>query len=217
MDHSPLAIVGYAYRAPQIGRKGLWEFLEEAKSAWSAVPADRFNQEAFYHANPEKCGFFSSKGAHFLPDDLYSFDAAFFNLKADEARAMDPQQRMLLECAYEAAESAGWTLSDLVGADVGVFAANQMSEYTMDTLDDVATTNKYTGLGITASMIANRVSHFFGLSGPSIAVDAACAGSSYALHMACQSLRAGECSAVFVGASSLLVGPKVWTTLDTIG
>jgi len=105
-SNMPLAVVGYAYRAPGVGRKGLWEFLADAKSAWSEVPADRFNKDAFYHAG-DKPGFFSSEGGHFLPDDVYAFDASFFNIKAEEARSLDPQTRFILECAFEAAESAG--------------------------------------------------------------------------------------------------------------
>ena len=101
-DDTPIAIIGYSYRAPGVGRKGLWEFLTEAKSAWSKVPSDRFDQDAYYHPNSEKAGCFSTKGGHFLPDDIYSFDAAFFNLRAEEARVVDPHHRMMLECAFEA-------------------------------------------------------------------------------------------------------------------
>ena len=84
-ERSPLAIVGYAYRAPGVGRKGLWEFLEEGKSAWSPIPCDRFNQDAYHHPNAEKPGFISSEGAHFLPDDIYTFDPSFFKISTEEA------------------------------------------------------------------------------------------------------------------------------------
>ncbi|KAK8123107.1 hypothetical protein PG984_011777 [Apiospora sp. TS-2023a] len=217
MEQPPLAIVGYAYRAPGVGRKGLWEFLKEAKSAWSPIPPERFKQDAFYHPDPEKCGSFTSKGGHFLPDDIYAFDAAFFNLKADEARVVDPQHRLLLECAFEAAESAGLTLSDLWRQNIAVFSAHDSSEYTTGILEDTATTNKYAGIGIPPAMVANRLSYFFGLTGPSVALDAACAGSSYALHQACQCIWAGNCSAAFVGGSSLLIRPEIWTLLDSLG
>lgn len=112
----PIAVVGYAYRAPGVGRKQLWEFLAEAKSAFSSVPPDRFQQDAFYHHNPEKAGCISSKGGHFLSDDIYAFDAPFFNITAEEAASIDPQHRMLLECAFEASESAGWPLAQLAGS-----------------------------------------------------------------------------------------------------
>lgn len=213
----PLAIVGYSYRAPSVGGKGLWEFLSEAKSAWSPVPADRFSQDAFYHPKHEKAGTFSSKGAHFLPGNVYSFDAPFFNLRADEARAMDPQQRMLLECAFEAAENAGIPLVDLAGSNVGVFAANESLDYGDQTTQDPPSMNQYTGIGMAPCMFANRLSYFFDLKGPSISVDAACASSSYALHMAAKSVQSGECDAAFIGGAHLILSPTPWIILDNAG
>ncbi|KAI4106161.1 MAG: hypothetical protein LQ339_003159 [Xanthoria mediterranea] len=213
----PLAVVGYAYRAPGVGRKGLWEFLEEGKSAWSSIPPDRFNHDAYYHPDAEKPGFISSKGAYFLPDDLYAFDPSFFKISAEEARSMDPQHRILLECAFEAAENAGFPLPDLLGSNTGVFAAGVDSDYNISIAKDIPTSSKYVAAGVAGSMFANRLSHFFGLTGPSITVDAACASSAYALHLACQNVLAGECSTAFVGGSKLLIGPFQWMALDMMG
>ena len=216
-EQTAIAIVGFAYRAPGVGGKGLWEFLAESKSAWSPVPADRFDQDAFYHHDPEKPGCVSSRGAHFLPDDIYAFDAAFFNLTPDEAHAMDPQHRLLLECAVEAAEAAGIRLNDLAGTNMGVFAAHEISEYAQLLGEDLPTTSKYMATGTGACMFANRLSYFFDLSGPSVSVDAACASSTIALHLACQSLRSGECNTAFVGAASLIISPHMMSVLDTMG
>jgi acyl transferase domain-containing protein len=211
----PIAIIGSAYRAPGVGRKGLWEFLAEARSAWSTVPADRFQQSAFHHM--EKPGFFSSAGAHFLPDDIYAFDPAFFNITADEARAMDPQHRILMECALEACESAGLSLATIANTQTGVFAALAQPEYGYQAVEDLPTSNKFTATGVASTMFANRLSYWFNLKGPSITVDAACASGSYALHLACQSIRAGECKSTFVGGCSLIVSPATWVLLDTLG
>lgn len=213
----PIAVVGFAYRAPGVGRKGLWEYLAEAKSAWSRVPADRFDQDAFYCPDSEKAGCFASKGGYFLPDDVYGFDAPFFNLRAEEARAVDPHHRMMLECALEAAESAGLSLADIAGANIGVFAALGASEYGQQMSEDLPSTTTWASTGTAPCMFANRLSYFFDLTGPSISLDAACASSSYAVHLACQSLRSGECNAAFVGAASLLLGPNMWILLDTMG
>lgn len=89
----PLAIIGVAYRAPGVGRKGLVEFLTEARSAFSLVPKDRFDHESFYHNDSAKPGALAVKGAYFLPDDIYAFDAPFFNITPEEAASMDPQLR----------------------------------------------------------------------------------------------------------------------------
>ncbi|KAK8023590.1 Highly reducing polyketide synthase ACRTS2 [Apiospora rasikravindrae] len=214
--NTPLAIVGYAYRAPGVERKGLWEFLADAKSAFSEIPSDRFNKDAFRHISG-KAGFFPSEGGHFLPDDVYAFDASFFNIKAEEARSLDPSTRLMLECAFEAAESAGLTLPELAGANIGVFAQATFSDYSMRLMEDLQTANKYAGLGISQSLVANRLSYFFGLTGPSVSVDAACAGTTYALHQACQSVRAGDCSAALVGAASIISGPEMWVALAALG
>lgn len=162
-NKEPIAIVGYAYRAPGVGRKPLWDFLAEGRSAWSRVPAERFDQDAYHSSDRDKAGTFAPAGAHFLPDDVYAFDAAFFNIRQDEARAMDPQHRLVLETAFEAAENAGITIGELAGANVGVFAANESSEYYAQSLDDLPTTSKYTATATAACMFANRLSYFLDL------------------------------------------------------
>ncbi|CAM1509651.1 Fc.00g033900.m01.CDS01 [Cosmosporella sp. VM-42] len=216
-NHSPIAIIGVSYRAPGVGRKGLWEYLAEAKSAWSKVPTDRFDYDAFYYPDKDKAGCIAAAGGHFLPDDVYSFDAPFFSLRAEEARAVDPHHRMLLECALEAAESAGVSLLDLAGSNTGVFSAIGSPEHGHMLGEDTPSSSTWTCTGGAPCMFANRLSYFFDLSGPSIALDAACASSTYAVHMACQSLQAGECDAAFVGGAALLLGPGQWSFLDTMG
>lgn len=89
----PIAVIGVAYRAPGVGRKGLFDFLSEAKSAFSRVPEDRFDHESFHYSDSAKPGALSAKGAYFLPDDIYAFDAPFFNITAEEAVSIDPQVR----------------------------------------------------------------------------------------------------------------------------
>ncbi|KAL8673561.1 MAG: hypothetical protein Q9168_002015 [Polycauliona sp. 1 TL-2023] len=173
--------------------------------------------DAFPAPASKKPGFISAKGGHFLPDDIYAFDPSFFRISAEEARAMDPQTRILLECAFEAAESAGFPLSDLLGSNTGAFAAGVDPDYVFSIAKDMIGSSKYTALGVAHSLLANRLSHFFGLTGPSMTVDAACASSSYALHLACHSILAGECSTAFVGGSKLLMGPFLWSGLDTMG
>nr|ALQ32775.1 putative polyketide synthase [Fusarium babinda] len=216
-EHSPIAIVGLSYRAPGVGRKGLWEYLAEAKSAWSKVPADRFDYDAFHHPDKDKAGCIAAVGGHFLPEDIYSYDAPFFNLRPEEARAVDPHHRMLLECALEAAESAGISLTDLAGSNTGVFSAIGSPEHGHMLGEDMPASSTWTCAGGAPCMFANRLSYFFDLSGPSIALDAACASSTYAVHMACQSLQAGECSSAFAGGAALLLGPSQFSFLDTMG
>ncbi|KAI1810659.1 putative polyketide synthase [Poronia punctata] len=216
-NDTPIAVVGLSYRAPGVGRKGLWDFLAEARSAWSKVPADRFDYDAYHFPDKEKAGCIAAAGGHFLPDDIYSFDAPFFNLRSEEARAVDPHHRMLLECALEAAESAGISLHELAGSNTGVFSAIGSPEHGHMLGEDLPASSTWTCPGGAPCMFANRLSYFFDLTGPSVALDAACASSTYAIHMACQSLRTGECSSAFAGGSALLLGPGQWSFLDTMG
>ncbi|KAJ3545058.1 hypothetical protein NM208_g2700 [Fusarium decemcellulare] len=216
-DRSPIAIVGLSYRAPGVGRKGLWEYLAEAKSAWSKVPPERFDYDAYHYPDKDKAGCIAAQGGHFLPGDVYSFDAPFFNLRTEEARAVDPHHRILLECALEAAESAGISLMDLAGSNTGVFSAIGSPEHSHMLGEDMPASSAWTCAGGAPCMFANRLSYFFDLSGPSIALDAACASSTYAVHMACQSLLAGECDSAFAAGAALLLGPGQWSFLDTMG
>ncbi|KAG6016048.1 Type I Iterative PKS [Claviceps pusilla] len=219
MDHDvPVAVVGLSYRAPGVGRKGLWEFLEQARSAWTEFPPDRFDQKAYWNpGNVEKSGAFRTKGAHFLSEDVYAFDAAFFHMRVEEARASDPQHRMMLECALEAAEDAGKTLLDLAGKNVGVFMGAGQNEYAQRLGDDDHTANTMSATGVSSCMLANRISYFFDIGGPSVVLDAACASSVYAAHQAVSALQNEECSAAFLGSATLSLTPGNWLALEKTG
>ena len=218
MPHdNSIAIVGLSYRAPGIGRKGLWDYLNQARSAWTKIPTDRFDQSAYYKAGADKSGVFRAEGAHFVPDDIYAFDAGFFNMRAEEARNSDPQHRMMLECALEAAEDAGYGLVDLAGKKIGVYIGGGQHEYSQRLADDQFSAKTFSATGVAPCMVANRISYFFDIDGPSVALDAACASSVYAAHQAVLALRNGDCNAAFVGAAALTLGPGGWLALEKTG
>jgi acyl transferase domain-containing protein len=218
MDNDiPIAIIGLSYRAPGIGRTGLWEYLEQARSAWSEFPADRFDHTAFWKPGGDRSGVFRAEGAHFLPQDIYAFDAAFFQMRAEEARSSDPQHRLMLECALEAAEDAGKSLLDLAGKNIGVFVGSGQHEYSQRLGDDHHAANTFSATGVAPCMAANRLSYFFDIDGPSVTLDSACASSVYAAHQAVSALRNGECDAAFVGAAALSLGPGGWLALEKTG
>ena len=148
-----------------------------------------------------------SRGGHFI-EDVAQFDAQFFSISPEEARAMDPQQRLLLESTYEALENAGIPLHILVGQNVGVFVGGSFSEYALHSLRDMETLPVQHLSGTADSILSNRLSHFFGIHGPSLTVDTACSSGLTAFHLACQSLRAGESSQAIVGGSHLILMPE---------
>ncbi|RYC55767.1 hypothetical protein CHU98_g10440 [Xylaria longipes] len=213
----PIAVVGLAYRAPGVGRRGLWDYLAQARSAWTNIPPARFDASAYWKPGADKSGVIKSEGAHFVDDNVYAFDAGFFNIRAEEARNSDPQHRMLLECALEAAEDAGHSLLDLAGKKIGVFIGSGQHEYSQRLGDDPHAAKTWSATGVAPCMAANRLSYFFDIDGPSITVDAACASSLYAVHQAVSNLRNRECDGAFVGAASLCLGPGGWIALEKTG
>ncbi|QSZ34031.1 hypothetical protein DSL72_005611 [Monilinia vaccinii-corymbosi] len=208
----PIAIVGMSCRLPgNVSTPDeFWELCSRARSGWSEMPKERFETASFYHPNPGKAGCFNAAGGNFLKEDVGLFDAPFFNLTAQEATSMDPQQRILLECTFEALESAGIPNHEVVGKDMGVFVGGSFSEYESASYADADSIPMYQATGCAFAMQSNRISHFFDLRGPSFTMDTACSSSLVALHQACQSLRNAECTSAIVGGCHLNIGPENW-------
>ncbi|KAJ5413478.1 hypothetical protein N7465_005783 [Penicillium sp. CMV-2018d] len=206
----PIAIVGMACRLPPdiSTLTEFWGFCAHGRSAWTENPEQRFGNAAFWNPNPDRKGKVNNKGGHYLKHNLAHFDAPFFRITADEAKAMDPQQRFLLEIAYQALENGGFSLEEMSGKNVAVFAANAFSDYLHGITRDPETAAKFVMTGCDPSMIANRISHFFDFHGPSITVDTACSSGLTALHMACQTLQSGEVPYAIVAGAHLNIYPQ---------
>ena len=127
----PIAIVGMSCRLPgNVSTPDeFWELCSRSRSGWTPVPKERFESASFHHPNPGKRGCFNAAGGNFLNEDVGLFDAPFFSLTAQEATSMDPQQRILLECTFEALDSAGIPKHEIVGKNVGVFIGGSFAEY----------------------------------------------------------------------------------------
>ena len=217
VGNPPLAVIGMACRLPGdvTTPAELWELCSRSRSGWSEIPKNRFNAEGFYHPNSQKIGAFNSKGAHFLSQDLAVFDAPFFNITAAEATAMDPQQRIALECTFEALEAAGITKESIAGQPVGVFAGGSYADYELNSLRDLDTCPPFSATGNAACMLANRISYYFDCRGPSHTVDTACSSGLTALHLACQSLRMGDSKMAIVAGSHLTILPDHFVSMST--
>nr|POF04498.1 reducing polyketide synthase pks1 [Quercus suber] len=180
-----VAIVGYSCRLSGhvTSPEDLWELCSRARSGWCEIPANRFSKDAFHHPNPSKKGCFNPKGGYFLQQDIAAFDAPFFNMTAQEAIAMDPQQRILMECTFEALENAGIPKESVIGKNVGVFAGGSFADYELNNCRDTDTSPMYQATGCAAAMLSNRLSYYFDLRGPSATFDTACSSSLVALHI----------------------------------
>ncbi|MBE1576291.1 polyketide synthase [Amycolatopsis roodepoortensis] len=213
-----VAVVGMSCRfAPDLDSPGkLWEFLIDGRDSVREMPERRWSSYAA--ASPQATNILrktTRKGA-FL-DDIEGFDADFFGISPREADFLDPQQRIILELAWEALVDAGLPPHLLRGSETGVFVAANSNDYGRRLLEDVGRTGAYAVNGTTYYGIANRISYFLDLRGPSLAVDTACAGSLTALHLACQSLRIGETPVAIVGGVNIMASPTLNIALEAAG
>ncbi len=203
-----LAIVGVACRYPggATSPEAYWRLLRDGKDAIREVPADRWNIDAVFDANPNAKGKMYTRNGGFL-EDVLGFEPTFFGISPREARSMDPQQRLLLEVTWEALENAGIAPASLAKTNAGVFVGVYANEYS-SFMDDPGTLDVSSLTGTLHSVAAGRISYTFGFQGPCVTIDTACSSSLVALHLACQNLRLGECDVAIVGGSSVILSPK---------
>ena len=145
-----------------------------------------------------------------MRQDVAAFDANFFKISHNEALAIDPQQRLMLEVAYEAFENAGLPIEAIAGTQTGCFVGNFTTDYREMLFRDPDAAPLYTVTGTGTSLVSNRVSWFYDLKGPSFTVNTACSSSLVALHQACQSLRSGDSRMAIVGGSNLILSPEMF-------
>jgi acyl transferase domain-containing protein/NADP-dependent 3-hydroxy acid dehydrogenase YdfG len=208
----PVAVIGIAGRFPMAENlDAFWENLKSGKDCITEDSGERWgNQNRADRRGGNSSG--PPVWGGFL-EGADSFDARFFKISPREAELMDPQERLFLETAWETLEDAGYTRATLPrlsakhpGGKVGVFVGVMYGHYQLYAAEEMQKGNPVAPLSAYWA-IANRVSHFFNLSGPSMAVDTACSSSLSAIHLACESLRRGECKMALAGGVNLTVHP----------
>lgn len=224
----PVAIVGFSCRLPggNSSPTKLWDFLEQGKVASNKVPASRFNIKGHWDGS-HKPGTMRPLGGMFLDDvDLADFDASFFEISGTEAIAsksypliyvrispltvnvtVDPNQRQMLEVVYEGLENAGIPLEQVNGKPVACFVGAYSSDYGDMQNRDPEDRPANNAIGIGRAIMANRISYFLNIKGPSITIDTACSGSLVGLDMACRVLQSGEVDAAIVATSNIYLNP----------
>ncbi|KAK6640571.1 hypothetical protein RUM44_012267 [Polyplax serrata] len=140
---------------------------------------------------------------------LTKFDASFFGFHYKQAHTMDPMGRLLLERAYEAIIDAGVNPRQLKGKKCGVFIGACFSESEKTWFYEKINVNGFGITGCSRTMLANRISYWLGVQGPSYTVDSACSSSLYAMEHAYQSIRDGHCDMAIVGSCNLCLHPYV--------
>ncbi|MBE1530411.1 type I polyketide synthase [Actinomadura algeriensis] len=211
----PIAIVGMACRLPGgvNDAQDYWELLLDGRNAVGEVPADRWDADALYDPDPHVPGRMNSRWGGFL-DDVAGFDAEFFGISPREAAAMDPQQRILLEVAWEALEQAGIEPGGLAGSRTGVFAGIYHSDYRGL---QAAEPDAYSSTGTAHSVAVGRIGYLLGSRGPGVAVDTACSASLVSAHLAGQSLRLREIDLAVVGGVNVILDPGTQIAMSQWG
>lgn len=208
-----IAVTGMACRFPKSPSVDtFWNNLRAGVDCIGDIPEDRWDVEAFYNADPAAVGSIYVKQAGFI-SDVHLFDHEKFRITKVEAQTMDPQQRLFLEVGRTALEDAAWIgtekalrkpLSDWSGR-VGVFVGVCLPDWTYSL--DPEKIQVCSGTGLVPSLVSNRFSYVFGLTGPSFSVDTACSSSLVAVDLAVQKLRTACCDAAIVGGVQLNLSP----------
>ncbi|MEV6877810.1 type I polyketide synthase [Amycolatopsis sp. NPDC051128] len=187
-DEDPVVLVGMACRFPGgvASPEDLWDVVAEGRDVVSSFPVDR--------------GWGTGSGG--FVDDVAGFDAEFFGISPREALGMDPQQRLVLECSWEALERAGVDPSSVRGSDLGVFIGAMRGDYRTD--------GDYGLTGGAGSVVSGRVAYVLGTEGPAISVDTACSSSLVALHLAAESVRRGESTMALAGGVTAMSSPVLF-------
>lgn len=206
-DIFDIAIIGLAGKYPESDTlDDLWEHLKNGDDLVKDVPVERWNMEKFYSSSQnDNNKIYTTKGCFI--DDIDKFDPLFFSITPKEAQFMDPQERISLENVWSLFEDAGMTRSSISKSDncVGVFWGVMNNDYVQ------------CGGKTSYWSMANRISYIMNFTGPSLAIDTACSSSLTAIHLACQSIRNGECSMAVAGGVNLILSPEHYINLCNMG
>ncbi|KAL2823450.1 hypothetical protein BDW59DRAFT_163230 [Aspergillus cavernicola] len=203
-----IAIVGMACRvAGADDLDEFWQLLCSGESQHRVMPRERYiNYETPWRPEASKRPWFGN-----FVRNIDAFDHRFFKKSPREIMSQDPQQRLILQVAYQALESAGYFSRPLVDKDVGCYIASCTVDYEHNVNCHPA--SAYAATGLLRSFLPGKLSHYFGWRGPSLCIDTACSGSAVALHHACRAILNGDCTAALVGGANAITSPLAYDNL----
>lgn len=212
-EYGKIAVIGMALKLPMADTpEEFWNNLINSKDCITEIPSSRFSLDTFYAPQKGVSGMSYSKWGGFI-NNVDKFATSFFKIDKEEAKYIDPQQRIFLELALEAFHRAGYSRKKLSNSKTSVIVGARSSTYYAS---DNNTEHDYPKnlTGNITNFIAARVSDFFNLKGPSFAIDTACSSSLVAIHYACKMLNEGECNMAIAGGIDLKLTPLPYLTLS---
>ncbi len=210
----PIAIIGLSGYLPKSRSvQDFWRALDNDEDLLEEIPKSRFDWQKHYDPSAADAMKSHTKWGGFIPD-IRGFDARFFQMLPNDAKRLDPRQRLLLMSVYHTLEDAGYAPESLRKTRTGMFVGAEENEYVKLSQWDKAQSE---GIGNAPSMIANQISYFFDWRGPSEYMNTMCSGGAVAIHRAVASLRSGECSQAVAGVANLLLRPETFISLSAMG
>ncbi|WP_280346379.1 type I polyketide synthase [Nocardia neocaledoniensis] len=210
-----IAIVGIGcrYAGGIDSPESFWDFVIEKRDGVREIPPERWDWRRFYDADRRAPGRMYTKRAAFMTGDPWAFDPEFFGISPREATVMDPQQRLILEVAWEALDDAGLagrSAGGSVGVYVGAFTLDQLVGSVGPALPHV---DLHTAVGVSYTMLSNRIAYALDLKGPAVTVDTACSSSLVALHLACRAIENGDCELAIAGGVNVMTQPETFVSM----
>jgi acyl transferase domain-containing protein/aryl carrier-like protein len=216
----PIAIIGLSGLYPQAATlRDYWNNLKAGKDCIGEIPARRWPLDGFYHPNEAEAvrqGKSYSKWGAFV-EQFDQFDALFFGISPRDAINLDPQERLFLQAAWHALEDSGYTRFDLqqrFARRVGVFAGITKTGFNLHGRRSARATDHFRP-HTSFSSVANRLSYFLDITGPSMPIDTMCSSSLTAIHEACEHIHRGDCDLAFAGGVNLYLHPTTYTDMST--
>lgn len=208
-----IAIIGINGKYPMSDNLSeYWENLKNGRDCIEEIPIDRWDYKKYYSDDKTAKNKINSKWGGFI-SDVDKFDPLFFRITPSDAEHIDPQERLFLENVYGTLEDGGYCSKSNPTTRVGVFVGVIHGHYQLFAVEETLNGN-LTSLYSSYASIANRVSYFFNFKGPSMAVDTMCSSSLTAIHLACESIKRGECEMAIAGGVNLNIHPDKYIFLS---
>ena len=219
-SNEPIAIVGMGCRFPgQLHSPDrFWRFLKAGETNVTDIPEERFPLDQIYEQQERQPGKTHTRwGAYFDKALLEGFDNSFFGMSPREAERLDPQQRILLETAWESVEDAGIPADSLNGSDTGVYVGAWVNDFEAQLFEHFDSLDIYSVTGSGRYAASGRIAYILGLQGPTLTVDTACSSSLVAVHLACNAIWNNECSLALAGGVNIILQPHISVAFSQAG